>query len=132
MSEEHPFENDKALVEYCVAAMFSCSINEVFMDQMRSLYDFIMASEDKHPEMRSTEALRLHITESIDEAIAMSPHEAPEGFDMEEFSKCFSAVLWCKRVGDFVDHSHQQLDMMASLTNLIDQIVNHDFRQENV
>jgi len=129
MSED--FTSTQALLEYCIAAMFACSTNDVFHDQMETLYGFIMESEDKHPASASTEKLRLELLEGIQDLVKGAPTEVPEGFELADFSKCFTAVLWCRRVCEFVDSSHNQLDMMANIASVIGDISQDKFQENN-
>jgi hypothetical protein len=56
---------------------------------------------------------------------------APAGFNLEEHSKCFGALLWCFRMVTIVEETESELEAMASASDFISRLQNHSFRESN-
>jgi len=120
---------DEDLMRTCLAAMMAAEQNDLFKESLLAVYDAILPLEEGHE--YSTEKLRKQLLTTLNEKIEEIPMTKPEEMDMEEMSKCFTAVLWCHRTVEFVQHTENMLQVMASLHDIFQHIQEAQFQEDN-
>ena len=125
-------KSDEDMMRVCCAAMMACEQYPLMKDGLLALYEAVTPIEEKGDNEITLNLLRIQIKDAFEHVIENDiPTESPEGFDLEEMSKCFAAVLWCHRAVDYVDMVERQLVSMANLQELFSSMRDAAFQHDN-
>ena len=123
--------SEQDVMNTCLATMMVCEQQRAIREGLLGVYEVVKTIEQNHDISPGVDDLRTDIVENFEKVMSIFPHAPPEGFNLEELSKCFGALLWSLRMVEIVKETESKLEAMASAHDFISRLQGESFRESN-